>query len=145
MKSLAIIICLFFCTCANEGGGVHLDKCEQISHAINSGVGLDTQTICDFILLKPLQNNAEYLEWRNELLFDLLKLYPEEIITALTKLKRRDRLIFYQELLHPIHDGIDVSQLYAQLATKSYNQCKRRSILKEILSVLESLIGDVVC
>ena len=131
MKSLIIFVYLFFCMPPNEGGFIHLDKCEQMSHVINSGAVPDTQMIYDFIVLKPLKNNVEYLEWRSELLFDLLKLFPEETISALTKMKRCDRLLFYQELMHPIHDGIDINQLYAQLTAKRYNQCKCKRISKE--------------
>lgn len=145
MKSLIIFVYLFFCMPPNEGGFIHLDKCEQMSHVINSGAVPDTQMIYDFIVLKPLKNNVEYLEWRSELLFDLLKLFPEETISALTKMKRCDRLLFYQELMHPIHDGIDINQLYAQLTAKRYNQCKCKRISKEILTVLKSLTSYKTC
>ena len=70
MKSLIIFVYLFFCIPPNEGGFIHLDKCEQMSHVINSGAVPDTQMIYDFIVLKPLKNNVEYLDgpsWKTQL------------------------------------------------------------------------------
>ena len=139
MKSLVILTYLLLCMPPNEEGCIHLEKCEQISHAVKSGAVPGIQMIYDFIVLKPLKDNAEYSEWRSELLFELFSLFPEETINTVTKLKRRDRLLFYQELLHPTHDGIDIDQIYAQLSAESYSPGKRRRVLKEILTVLKPL------
>ena len=73
----------------------------------------------------------EYNEWRNELLFDILERYPENMIKALDTRGLPVKVIL-EQLKSPLSDGVDFEKLISKVEdTKTDSRVKQQ--------VLESL------
>ena len=115
----------------------YLEKCANVSDIVEKHDTLDMNIVHDFLLNKPSDNNIiEYIEWRNELLFKLLDCYPQEMVCILSSFSMEQRESIYNELLVPIHDGIDFKGILSKIS--SVDKCI--SIKNELKGVFYLLI-----
>ena len=92
---------------------------------------LDIKTIQDFLMAfgSKCKNNAEFIEWSNELLFDILKLYPAQIVDLLDKNQEIESDVILDELRNPIHDLVDIPLIINAIENnKSDSELKKKLI-----------------
>ncbi len=116
------IAMVFVFSFSSVPSAVHCDKCDTskikaVDEHLNN---LNYQLVADFFctLDSSCKNNAEYSEWSNEMLFKVLERSPSLFIKVLTTNPERAGLIF-DEIKHPIHDGLDVLKLYDAVSADS--------------------------
>lgn len=79
---------------------------------------------------KLCNTNVEYSEFSNELLFGVLKWYPNKVITILEANKESiDINYIVEELKSPIHDEIDVKGTYTKVLNTNINNEFKSKIL----------------
>jgi hypothetical protein len=77
--------------------------------------------------------DAEYSEYSNELLFDMLNLQPERVIINMEREKRNiDIDYIIHELETPVNDGIDVKTIYVMVKNVKNNSKLKKDILKSL-------------
>ena len=71
---------------------------------------LDLVLVADFLATfhESCNNNLEYSEWSNELLFEVVRRRPDRFIELMGKNSSLRRDYIVKELASPIHDQIDV-------------------------------------
>jgi len=79
------------------------------------------------------QSKVEYLEFSNELLFDMLNRYPDKVINILSKNKKINLNIILDELKTPINDRVDIKQIINK--TRKINNDISRKIVQVLLSI----------
>jgi len=79
------------------------------------------------------KSKVEYLEFSNELLFDILYRYPNRVIIILSKNKNINQNLILKELEAPIHDGIDIKEIIKR--TKKIDNDISNKIVKVLLNI----------
>jgi len=79
------------------------------------------------------QSKVEYLEFSNELLFDILNRYPDKVINILSKNKNINLNIILDELKTPINDRVDIKEIVNK--TRKINNDISRKIVQVLLSI----------
>jgi len=99
---------------------------------------LDKNIIKDFLMTfsKDCENNAEFSQWSNELLFKVLLNYPKSIILILeTDKSDLEKNIILQMLRNPNNDLIDIGQIMTEIEKVNIdNQTKL-----EIMNILKTI------
>lgn len=73
-------------------------------------------------------NNAEFIEYSNEVLFKLLIHYPEEIATNILKEDINQKMIF-NELASPINDAISVNEVIKSVEKANVDEIMKKKII----------------
>ena len=69
----------------NYDAEVYLGKCVVVYNMMKNKEPMNLEAVSDFVLNRiPNENNAEYEEWRSELLFSLFLNYPQEMVSFLS-------------------------------------------------------------
>jgi len=61
------------------------------------------------------KNNAEYLEYSNEVLFAVMNNYPQKVLKIIKNHKEMDKDFILEVLSNPVNDQIDISGLKNKL------------------------------
>ena len=64
---------------------------------------------------KECKNNAEYLEYSNEILFSVMNNHPKEVIEVMNENNDLDKEFIFDALSNPVNDKIDVKKLKTKL------------------------------
>ena len=73
-------------------------------------------------------NNAEFIEYSNEVLFKLLIHYPEEIATNIIKEDINQKIIL-NELSSPINDGINVNEVIKSVKKSNIDKIMKKKFI----------------
>ena len=79
------------------------------------------------------QTNAEYSEYSNELLFNLLHKFPDKLISILKKNNNIHFRYILKELQKPVNDGIEIDEIVKQI------QSRKDTIAIKILQALDKI------
>ena len=94
---------------------------------------MNLDAVSDFVLNRiPNENNAEYEEWRSELLFSLFLNYPQEMVSFLSSVPFKLRNEIYYELHFPVNDGIPITEI----REKIHSEVKGYDDIKEQLDIV---------
>ncbi len=117
----------------NYDDEVYLDKCVVVYNMMKNKEPMNLEAVSDFVLNRiPNENNAEYEEWRSELLFSLFLNYPQEMVSFLSSVPFKLRNEIYYELHFPINDGIPITEL----SEKIHSEVKGYDDIKEQLDIV---------
>lgn len=134
---LALIFSFLLIALNNLDSSQYLNKCETVYGIIISQVKKpDREILSDFIINRPMyRNNAEYEEWRSELIFDLLACYPADMVEVIAGLNPEQRRSIYKEIQEPVYefDYMTIKQLIE-------NVSQYKSVVNEISSILSGLV-----
>ena len=79
------------------------------------------------------QNNAEYSEWSNELLFSLLDKQTELTLKTIEKGEKKIEIKeILEELSSPINDGFDIKKIITQADKVKINRRLKDEILERL-------------
>lgn len=117
----------------------YLNKCKAVyGLIINQVEKPDREILSDFIINRPTyRNNAEYEEWRSELIFDLLACYPADMVEVIAGLNPEQRRSIYKEIQEPVYE-FDYMTI-KQSVEKAENVVEYKSIVNEISIILSNL------
>ncbi len=98
------------------------------------------QEMVDFLLTfgEECQNNVEYSEWSNELLFELLEKQTELIVKTIahqTKVVELEAIL--ENLEEPIHDRFNVKSIIAKVEKIKFDPDVKKEIINR-LQIAES-------
>ena len=80
--------------------------------------------------LEVCRNNVEYSEEANEILFDLLRNRPAEVIEILETYPGLNNKYLYQEVQSPLTDDYDLKEVFAAIdSVKSSSSAKMKLLL----------------
>ncbi len=95
------------------------NECDSITaHLVSSWKSPKLSLVKKFLATfadPSCQDNAEYSEGANEILFHLIDEHPNTCFTALFSLSKRQIQAVANEVLNPINDSIPVDQIYERL------------------------------
>lgn len=105
--------------------------------------GLDSlsyQTARKFLLTfdERCENNVEYSEWSNELLFKFVESNPLMLIEILTKEEGIKANYIIKVLEQPLDDGIDLKTIYNKVEKVDLNSEVKVNILKSIKIAIDN-------
>ena len=121
-----------------------VEKCdiEIVLFAKNKMGQLSQKGVSNFLLTfgQECQNNVEYSEFSNEVLFDLLDKQTELVLKTMEKEEKKIELnVILEDLGTPINDGIDVKTILTKV-----EKVKMRGELKDkIVGRLKSAIKNM--
>ncbi len=113
-----------------------------INSLIEKGADLNNQNFAQFFAdMNPdCSNNAEYIEFNNELIFKTLESNPKKFIVFLSRVSKKKKILGFvlTQLRNPIHDGIELNGIYKQLnETKIENSKTKKLVLESIKKAIE--------
>jgi len=114
----------------------------EINSLIEKGKGLNDQNFAVFFANMKIDcaDNAEYSEFNNELLFKTLESNPEKFVAFLSRVSRKKELLEFVlgELQNPIHDGIQLNEIYEQLEkTETEDATTKAAVSESIKTAIE--------
>ena len=116
------------------------EKCEiqKITTVYKNVDNLNYQIINEFLCTfdKSCENNVEYSQWSNEMLFKVIENSTDLYFEVLENYNQREKDYLLKELESPIHDGIDIQIIYDNI--KSSNAME--DIKNQYLNTLEILL-----
>ena len=120
-----------------EKAEFYMDKCLTIYNIIEKKDTFDIKTVSAFLLDNPNDNSIiEYIEWRNELLHELIEYYPEEMLFFFSTITETQKNSIYDEFRIPIHDAFNYDMIKIRInSVKGYDTIKKE--LNEIFNNVE--------
>lgn len=103
----------------------------KVVRMIDENINNLTKNDIQFFLMtfhKKCNNNVEYLEYSNEVLFAILNNYPKEVIEIMKENKKLDKETIFNTLSSPVNDKIDILELKNKL--KILNDSLANKIIK---------------
>ena len=141
---LGICLFLLFCLVAPSVSG---QTVVRSSEGCNAGVLVDTYVKMDALLDEPgavqrflgafgesCAKNVEFMEWANELLFDMLERYPEAALRALSE--DMDREFILKEVGSPLLDE-DLQSIYDGVREAEVEGESKRLLLEAVRKAAE--------
>lgn len=122
MKRIVILFVVFtFSGCkAQKVSSMDCEKCDisKVTAVYNKQKESITYNdvkafLCTFD--ESCKNNAEYSEFSNEVLYDLLEKKPETVIDVLAKEKTIKSKYIYEIVASPINDSFDLKKIYTEI------------------------------
>jgi len=104
-----------------------------IIKTIDANVNNLTKNDITFFLMtfhEKCNNNIEYMEYSNEMLFAVLNKYPKEVIEIMKENKEIDKAFIFNVLSNPINDKIDI------VALKNKLKILNDSLANKIIEIL---------
>lgn len=131
---------IFFALTLTVSSGVYaqpVTKCDM-SHFLDLSkkMGqLSHQEIMNFLLTfgEECENNIEYSEWSNELLFDLLDKQTELTVKTIAhETKTIERMTVLKSIEEPIHDGFNIPSIIDKVEKVKLNSEVKKQILDRL-------------
>ncbi len=91
------------------------------------------------------QNNVEFREWGNEILFEILDKKPKLFFETLFKMKSAQIKSIEDEINSPISDGINMIKLYNNVEKSSLDKktkSKAITFIKPSYEAFKKMVGD---
>lgn len=132
MRSLKF--CYIVCSFAWLGGYAQPDPCdsELLLQTSKGFTSLYESHIRSFLAtFKDKCDSEEYKEWRNELLFDILERYPDNVIQLLGTRSLPVKVIL-EELKSPVSDGIDFEKLITKVEDSKVDSQAKQQVLESL-------------
>jgi hypothetical protein len=119
MIRIAVLVIMISCELTLAQEVITYDNCDSIAHHLTTNwKSLKPSIVKKFLETfsdSKCQNNVEYSEYANEILFHLIDEHPKACFTELFTLSTRQIRMVADEILYPINDGIPVDQIYERL------------------------------
>ncbi|MBW1299039.1 hypothetical protein [Aquimarina litoralis] len=120
---------------------------KEIDSLLKQKERLNEQNYLKFIvgMRTDCDNNIEYSQWNNELIFRVLQENPKMFIAFLSRLSRKIKSnqttdFVLEELKSPTHDGIEINKLKVLIMnTQTEDKEIKREILKSLTIAEEKL------
>lgn len=80
------------------------------------------------------KNNIEFIEYYNEVLFELLEKYPEVFCNCVELSDKTQKELIYEELKEPVNDGINLDNI-KKIVEYSECQAETKSIILESIMI----------
>jgi hypothetical protein len=96
---------------------------------------LNDSLILDFLetFSVTCENNVEFSEWSNELLFKVMAKQPERLIKIFAdNISELDTAAIFKEIESPIHDLIDIEQIRNKIASIDIDKDVKDKIIKRL-------------
>ncbi|MFL9838459.1 hypothetical protein ABS768_13170 [Flavobacterium sp. ST-75] len=130
MKYLSLLVVLLLLSCKTNNS-ISQNPCNtDYLYKLENADTLNDRKI--FLFLKnynntECDNNAEYCQWRNELLFLLLANHTNQFLSQLDRIPDKAKIL--DELASPVHDGIDITSVLDKVKTyDKYPETKQEVI-----------------
>ncbi|WP_330443799.1 hypothetical protein [Flavobacterium sp. C4GT6] len=131
MKYLSLLVVLLLLSCKTNNS-ISQNPCNtDYLYKLENADTLNDRKI--FLFLKNYNNtecanNAEYCQWRNELLFLLLANHTNQFLSQLDRIPDKAKIL--DELASPVHDGIDITSVLDKVKTyDKYPETKQEVIV----------------
>ncbi|SER39068.1 hypothetical protein SAMN05444359_13930 [Neolewinella agarilytica] len=108
-----------------------IEVLKKTSENINK---LDLVTVAEFLASfhNECANNVEFLEWSNELLFEVAKNKPDFLLQILNKNDSLDKDLIKSEFENPIHDGFDINDIIEKIEMSNSSEEIKEEITESL-------------
>ena len=107
----------------------------EINSLLEKGTELNDQNFAKFFAnMNPkCLNNAEYIEFNNELIYKTLESNPKKFVALLSRISKKKKILKFvlTQLRNPIHEGIELNTLYSQLEKTETEDTKTKELVSE--------------
>jgi len=137
LKDMRFCILIVLTLAATILFGQTIQKCDAtILRSTSEKVGRLTQKeITDFLLTfgEECQNNAEYSQWSNELLFSLLDKQTDLAVKTIEKEEKRIEMgKVFNDLSSPINDLINVKNIISKIEKVEVNKELKDKLIERL-------------
>lgn len=131
MKYFSLVIVLLLLSC-KANNSIAQNPCSiDYLHTLKNADTLNDREIylfLEYCNTTVCDNNAEYSEVSNEMLFSILEKYTGQFISQLDKISDKAKIL--DELASPVHDGIDITSVLDKVKTyDKYPETKQEVIV----------------
>ncbi|AEV31673.1 hypothetical protein Oweho_0659 [Owenweeksia hongkongensis DSM 17368] len=133
MKHITTILALIFTTIS--ASAMNCEKCaiENVKLIAENLDSLTVELIKDFFCTfdKSCQNNSEYSEWSNEIVFELLDHDAKLFLTVLKAENLETKKMIIKEIETPSHE-VDLNRIYKKIESTNYEGTLKKEVLEAV-------------